>query len=167
MSKEFLRIGNHRKICGVYSTILLPDELAKIEAEVSKQTRLMYELGLVHYDFTKNLPKKQWRQRVSRLYYAAYNGSKAVRFFHDGNHSTDSKDHSKVGALPDNFPDRAKYENQLQSLREDRNSSDYDHLAKIDDLIFSPKYYSDLVIDFLRHAHEHLVARGLTLGDKP
>lgn len=167
MSKEFLKLGNHRKICSVYSAILPPDEIAKINAEVAKQTKLIFELGLGHFAFSRKLPKKHWRQRISRLYYAAYNVSKAVRFDSDGTHTADVKDHQKVGLLPDGFPNRARYENQLQSLREDRNSADYDHLATEDGLLLLPKDYEVLVLDFVRDAHDYMSGRGLVLGEKP
>jgi hypothetical protein len=167
MDRDFLKVGNHRKISNVYAVFLTPAEVHKINAEIQKHTRLIFDLAFEHYTFSVSLRKKQWRQRISWLYYASYNASKAVRFDHDGNHSTDVKDHSKVGLLPDGFPDKATYENELKNLREDRNSCDYDHLATKNDLLKQPDDYQVLVLNFLRHAHDHLTARGNILGGKP
>jgi len=167
MNKDFLKAGNHKKIISNYSSILDPIEIEKIISEAKSHTRLMYELGLDHYCFAKKAQKKQWRQRVSRLYYAGYNVSKAIRFECDGSFSTEVKDHSKVGDLPENFPDKATFLNEFKNLREDRNSADYDHLARKADLLKKPEEYEALVLSFLRHAHDHLANRGTILGAKP
>ena len=50
----------------------------------------MFDLGLSHFRFGKSLNNTHWRQRVSRFYYGAYNGSKAIRYLVNGAHSTDS-----------------------------------------------------------------------------
>lgn len=120
INKDFLKLGNHRKIINVYSDFLDEKEISKISSQIKSHTKLIYELALDHYKFAASLRKKQWRQKVSRLYYAGYNASKAIRFDNDGNHSTDVKDHEKVGMIPDGFPDKATYENELKSLRVDR-----------------------------------------------
>lgn len=166
MNKDFLGAGNHKKIIHVFSSILEPHEINKISDEAKGHTKLMYELGVDHFVFARKIAKKQWRQRVSRLYYASYNVSKCVRFDCDGNFSTEVKDHTKIGALPNDFPEKATFENELKNLREDRNSADYDHLAKKTDLLASPDEYESLVLKFIRHAHDHLTSRGNNLGDK-
>lgn len=166
MNPGLLSAGNHQKIIASYSGFLEAVEIEKIRAEARRHTKLMYCLGVEHFVFAKKIAKRQWRQRISRLYYASYNVSKSVRFDNDGNFSTESKDHSKVGSLPAGFPNHAMYENELKNLREDRNSCDYDHLAKLDDLLKSPADYETMVLEFIRHAHDHLSSRGNTLGAK-
>ena len=166
MDKDFLRAGNPAKIASAYSTFLNPPEIEKIRVEARKHSALMYSLGLYHYRFAIGLKSPHWRQKVSRLYYASYNVSKAIRFDNDGVHSTDVKDHAKVGALPGTFPNKATYENELSTLRDDRNSCDYDHLVKAADLISTTNEYSLLVTSFLRDAHDYLTSRGVLLGKK-
>ncbi len=163
MHRDFLNAGNPRRITGAYSRFLDPAEVRKIHNEAHVHVAAMYELGVVHYRFAIKIKSPQWRQKVSRLYYASYNASKAVRFEGDGNYSTDSKDHSKVGKLPGAFPNKARYENELQSLREDRNSCDYDHIVKAGDLISSSSDYSKLVKSFMVDAHVYLMGRGVAL----
>lgn len=167
MNRNFLDAGNHHKISRLYSVILDPPELLKIEDEGKSHTKMIYELGINHYNFAIKIAKRQWRQRISRLYYASYNVSKSVRFDWDGVFSKDPKDHSKIGELPDIFPNRATYGNELKNLREDRNSSDYDHLTKAGDLLKTPNDYQLLVLSFLRDAHDHLSQRGNVLGARP
>ncbi|KQZ97362.1 hypothetical protein ASD74_09240 [Rhizobium sp. Root564] len=167
MDRDFLKIGNHRKISDIYSHFMNSSEIDKIRLEISRHTASIYHLSLHHYTFAASIPKRQWRQRVSRLYYAGYNASKAIRFDNDGSHSTDVKDHSKVGLLPDRFPNKATYENELKNLREDRNSCDYDHLSTITDLLAKPNEYQNLILQFLRDTHDYLSARGNTLGGRP
>lgn len=167
MDRNFLKVGNHQKICSLYSEFMTESEVEKIRNEMRKHTKSMFDLALEHYNFAVSIRKYQWRQRISRLYYASYNASKAIRFDHDGAHSTDVKDHSKIGALPKGFPDQALLENKLTNLREDRNSSDYDHLSTKNDLLSQPDEYQDLVLEFLQKAHDYLSGRGNTLGDKP
>ncbi|WP_298333517.1 hypothetical protein [Asticcacaulis sp.] len=167
MHRAFLDAGNHKKIVSMYSGILSPSEVGKINLEAQSHTRMMYVLGIEHYNFATKIAKMQWRQRISRLYYASYNVSKAVRFDSDGVYSTEVKDHTKVGELPSSFPDRATYTNELRNLREDRNASDYDHLAVKSDLLRTPEAYQTTVLNFIRHAHDYLSSRGNVLGAKP
>ncbi|PJI44189.1 MAG: hypothetical protein CTR54_08000 [Rhizobium sp.] len=166
MDRTFLEAGNPRKIAKAYSGLLLPSEIEKIKIEARNHSASMYALGVHHYRFAVKVTAPYWRQKISRLYYASYNVSKSVRFDYDGNHSTDVKDHSKVGALPNSFPNKATYENELSTLREDRNSCDYDHLVKASDLIRSTSEYTRLVTSFLRDSHDYLIARGVNLGKK-
>ena len=166
MDKDFFKAGNPSKIASAYTSFLAPAEIQKIQDEAKKHSAAMYNLGLSHYKFAISLTSAHWRQRISRLYYASYNVSKAVRFDNDGNHSTDVKDHSKVGSLPAAFPNKATYENQLSTLRDDRNSCDYDHLIRAPELVKSTSEYSLLVTAFLRDAHDYLTGRGVQLGRK-
>ncbi len=166
MQRDFLRAGNPNKISLAYSGVLDAAGLQSIKDEAKRHSAAMYKLGVIHYRFAISLSNPHWRQKVSRLYYAGYNVSKGVRFHSDGNHSTDVKDHSKVGSLPENFPNKATYENELRSLRDDRNSCDYDHMISASELINSASHYKDLVTRFLRDSHDYLTERGVTLEKK-
>lgn len=166
MDSDFLKAGNPNKIANAYGSFLLPNEVQKIRDESKAHTAAMYKLGLYHYKFAISLSRPHWRQKISRLYYASYNVSKSIRFDNDGNHSTDVKDHTKVGVLPNGFPAKSTYENELTNLREDRNSCDYDHVVKADKLLKSTTEYSTLVKQFLQDAHDYLTTRGITLGKK-
>lgn len=163
MDKDFLNAGNPGKIATAYARFLAPAEVQKIRNEARLHVAGMYELGVVHYRFAISVSRPQWRQKISRLYYASYNVSKAVRFDNDGNHSTDPKDHSKVGQLPNGFPNKARYENELKTLREDRNSCDYDHMVKAGDLVNTSPHYASLVRAFMLDAYTYLSGRGVAL----
>lgn len=166
MNRDFLKAGNPNKISNVYSHFLSPAEIAKIRSQSLLHVVAMYNLGVSHYRFAISLQRPHWRQRVSRLYYATYNISKSVRFECEGTHSTDVKDHSKVGSLPATFPNRATYENELSTLRDDRNSCDYDHMIRASDLVNNTTHYSNLALSFIRDAHDYLKNRGVALGKK-
>jgi len=166
MRREFLNAGNPNKIITAYSSVLDVANIEAIKGQSKLHTAAMYKLGVIHYRFATSLTRPHWRQKISRLYYAGYNVSKSIRYDSDGNHSTDVKDHAKVGALPDGFSNKATYENELKSLREDRNSCDYDHMIKAPDLLQSTSYYQALISRFLRDAHDHLSARGVILEKK-
>ena len=166
MQSEFLKVGNPNKIANAYQGVLDPAAILLIREQARHHTAAMYKLGVSHYRFAISLSRPHWRQKISRLYYAGYNVSKSVRFDSDGNHSSDVKDHQKVGSLPDDFPNRATYENELKNLRNDRNLCDYDHIAMASDLLKSTKYYKHLITEFLRDAHDHLRTRGVSLEKK-
>ena len=64
-----------------------------IEAEIRSNVRQLFGLGRVHFRFARRQINRNWRQKVSRVYYAAYNVSRAVRLSVDGEFSTESTDH--------------------------------------------------------------------------
>lgn len=138
-----------------------------LEQEISSQVQKLYALSLGHYRFALKQPNVQWRQRVSRFYYAAYAASKSVRLYVNGDFSTDAKDHQKVGVLPDDFPQVARFTNQLAVLREDRNTCDYDHDCVAGDLIIRPRDAETLAKEFLTEARSYLAGRGLSLKGAP
>jgi hypothetical protein len=86
------------------------------------------------FSFAARQNNRWWRQKISRLYYGAYNVSRAVRLCVSGEFSDDSTDHKRIGDLPADFPNQALYKNRLNSLRDDRNLCDYDHTARAADL---------------------------------
>lgn len=163
MHRNFLKIGNPQKIVGILDGLIDSDQLELIKHQQILQAEAMFNLGLAHFRFGKSLHHRHWRQRVSRFYYGAYNGSKAIRYLVEGTHSTDSSDHQKIGELPKNFPNRNTYQTRLKELRDDRNRCDYDHAARARDLFIPQVEAQELTADFLRHTLLYLNERGLDL----
>lgn len=75
----------------------------------------------------------------------------------------DSTDHKKVGELPDDFPDKEKYENELPELREDRNLCDYDHISTLNDMKIGINETLVLVNEFVHVSKEYLKNRNVNL----
>lgn len=166
MHKDFLKLGNPKKVASILEGLIEPEQIELINSQQKIQAKAMFDLGLYHFRFGRSLNNTHWRQRVSRFYYGAYNGSKAIRYLVEGEHSADSSDHKKIGKLPTNFPDRETYSTRLKELRDDRNKCDYDHAAKAQDLFISQTNAEQLTGDFLRHTLVYLNARGLALRSK-
>ena len=166
MHKDFLNLGNPKKIVGILDGLLDPAQIDLINLQQKLQAKAMFDLGLSHFRFGKSLNNTHWRQRVSRFYYGAYNGSKAIRYLVNGTHSTESSDHKKVGELPDDFPVRETYNARLKELREDRNTCDYDHTARVRDLFIAQTDAEQLTGDFLRDTLVYLNGRGLDLRSR-
>lgn len=164
MHRNFLKIGNPKKIIGILDGLIEPDQLALVGEQHRLQAQEMFQLGVKHYRFAKSQNSYHWRQRVSRFYYGAYNGSKAIRYLVDGAYSTDSSDHKKIGDLPNDFNDRATYSTRLKELRDDRNKCDYDHCARAKDLFITQADAEVLTRNFLRETQTYLRDRGLQLG---
>lgn len=158
---SLLKLGNARKVKENLGGILDPAALEKIENEIHVNTSGLLKMAKSHYSFAVKQTNANWRQKISRYYYAAYNAARAVRFFVYGDYSTDSKDHQKVAHLPDDFPNKNQYATQLPILREDRNLCDYDHLAKAGSLTLGTQQSQVLVQDFLRDAESYLRSKGL------
>jgi hypothetical protein len=134
-----------------------------IEDEINSTVSGLFRLGVEHYQFAASQSRAQWRQIISRLYYGAYNVSRSVRLHVDGHYHTDSDDHKRVKNLPDDFPNKNTYSNQLESLRSDRNLCDYDHTADEADLLISSQDALALVQDFINEARNYLTNRGMSL----
>lgn len=167
MTSDFLKIGNPRRVKQTLAPILQPDALDAIEKEIAKHTSQMYKLALNHLRFAKGVAAKDWRQKVSRFYYATYLGSKAVRFYSSGEHSEEGKDHQRVGLLPDDFPNRNTFANQLAVLHEDRKTCDYDHMSGRNDLVLSLINAEELATDFLNQVRDYLATKGVVVRGRP
>jgi len=163
-SPHLLKIrGNAREVKDNLSVILDNDSVELIEKEIRRNVKLLFKLGHNHYLFAVKQPTTHWRQCISRLYYGAYNVSRSVRLYVSGEYSTDVKDHGKFNRLPEDFPSKDRFANQLSVLREDRNLCDYDHTAKASDLVISRKDAIDLVSEFISVAREYLAVKGTTV----
>jgi hypothetical protein len=137
--------------------------IGAIETEICMNVAQLYRLGRNHYSFAIRQHNRSWRQKISRLYYAAYNISRAVRLCVNGEFSEDSSDHKKIGVLPADFPNQATYANRLSVLRDDRNLCDYDHTAILADLVIQIDDSAELVESLLRDARSYLLQRGVTI----
>jgi hypothetical protein len=158
-SKGILELRkNPRLVQSTLLPIVGKKAASKIEVDLQKHARGLFRLGRSHLRFAKSIRTQDWRQIVSRAYYAAYNMSRSVRLFVKGEYSDDSKDHQNFGLLPDNFPSQATYVNKLGLLRDDRNISDYDHNAKVGDLSITPSDAVRLADDFAKDAARYLAS---------
>ena len=166
-SSNLLNLGNPRKVKENRSPILKQDALDAIEAEIERHSVELCGLGFQHYRFAVKLPRQHWRQRVSRLYYAAYAVSRALRLYVWGEYSAEAKDHQRIGHLPDDFPGKARLANQLPVLREDRNTCDYDHASRAVDLLIPTSDAVQLVREFLAETKSYLKAKGLEIRGGP
>jgi len=163
LDKEFLKAGNPRKIISCYSMLLGDTFTRGVEAEIAVHTTAIFALATSHFEFAERQRSSEWRQKISRYYYACYNGSKALRFQVDGAFSADVSDHKKVGELPSDFPNRDYYKNKMESMRTDRNSCDYDHAVMVADLLDTPENIGQFTRDFLDQVKAYCNARGLSL----
>lgn len=143
--------------------ILGEDQIMLIDGALSLESKRLYELGESHRKFVRGLAVTEWRQCVSRLYYAAYNCRRAVILRFDGGFSTDSSDHQKVDKIPDVVENSATYSQKLKDLREDRNLADYSHLADESDLLASVEDAKKMVDDFFDHSRAYLNSKGVGL----
>lgn len=165
VERDFLKAGNPRKIVNLYATFLSSDSRNSIEGELREHVVGLFSLALTHFAFAERLRAADWRQQVSRYYYACYNASKALRFFSEGHFSAEVADHKKISELPDDFNDKDKFKLNLENMRTDRNTSDYDHIAAVADLLATPPEIATLTRDFLTAVRDYCLARGLTLGE--
>lgn len=160
---HLLNLGNARRVKENLSKILDKPALDAIENEIARNAAALYRLGLHHLQFARRQPGAHWRQRISRLYYGAYNISRAVRLFVTGAYASDVKDHQKFDELPDDFPSRERFANQLAVLREDRNTCDYDHASRARDLVLGTRASTLLVKEFASRARDYFKSKGLTI----
>ena len=163
-SPHLLRASaNVRKLKDNLVNVVPVEAISAIEIEICANVSQLYALGRSHYYFAVRQNNRSWRQKISRLYYAAYNVSRAVRLCVNGDYSMDSADHKKIETLPDDFPNKNRYANRLGVLRDDRNLCDYDHTAKLTDLVVGVNDAAELVHQFLKDAQVYLRLRGVNL----
>lgn len=135
----------------------------KLRIEIRKNVVELFRLGLTHMVFANKIKSREWRQKISRLYYAAYNIRRAIFLEFNGHFTTDSSDHRNVNQLPDDFPSKDVLGQQLRDMRQDRNLCDYSHGSKIADLIISPTDAEKFVAEFEKLARKYLTDRGVKI----
>ena len=158
-----LAAANVRRLHNNLANVLDTSALAAIENEIRLNVAQLYTLGRHHFLFAKRQGSRDWRQIISRLYYGAYNVSRAVRLCVQGEYSCDTGDHKKIEVLPEDFPDRNTYANRLGVMREDRNLCDYDHAAARRDLVYDLEDSGVIVEKFLHDARKYLRHRGVKI----
>lgn len=155
--------SNPMKVIRNLAGILSAAELAKLQQEIVANVVGLFRLGESHFTFAQGVPTAQWRQKISRLYYGAYNVRRAVALKHDGSFATDVSDHKNVDSIPDRLANAGIYRIKLLNLRDDRNLADYNHLAIEADLLISQVDCEALVGDFIRDAKAYLNTEGVSL----
>jgi hypothetical protein len=155
--------GNARKLKENLVGVVDAAAIAAIQAEIHANVSQLYALGQSHYFFAIRQNNRAWRQKISRLYYGTYNVSRAIRLCVSGEYSTESSDHKKIESLPGDFPNQNTYANRLRALREDRNLCDYDHTAKITDLVVGMYDSIELAQQFLKDAKSYLNQQGVKI----
>lgn len=156
-----LASGNPQKLVRNIEHLISRRAVDALNREIRSNIIGLFRLGEGHFTFAAGLPHTEWRQIVSRSYYGAYNVARSIRLHHAGIYSTDSSDHKKAGELPDSFPNRNTYSNQISILREDRNLCDYDHAADEGELVIAVPDALNLVRDFVSDARAHLRRNGV------
>lgn len=136
------------------------DGLDAIDRGIELNVSQLVDLGMRHFKFADGVAASDWRQSVSRLYYAAYHAARAVRLFVAGDYSEDASDHKRWSSFAD-FPDRERFATEMATLRDDRNTCDYDHTATIRSLVHEPSEALILVRDFLEKSRTYLRALGV------
>ena len=85
-----LAASNPLKMIQNLNHLLNVQEIAKLTVELDKNVAALFGLGHSHFTFACTINNNDWRQKISRLYYAAYNVRRAVVLKHSGTFSTDS-----------------------------------------------------------------------------
>ncbi|MDD5335315.1 MAG: hypothetical protein PHS32_16405 [Rhodoferax sp.] len=163
VSPHVLLIGNPYTTINNLKGILDDIALENIKKAVILEIQLLFQLGMDHYSFAKNIDQKYWRQKVSRLYYAAYNIRRAIQLQDSGKYSTDVSDHKDIDNLPPSLNQRTIHGSMLRQLRDDRNLADYSHLGQEGDLFATTKELEQKVDEFLIDCRNYLKKAGIIL----
>lgn len=163
---QILELGNHAKILQVLKHIAGRSNLNWYDARVREAARHWFLLAAQHLRIARRLSSRprDWRAVVSRSYYAAYNVSRSVRYLVHGFVKFDGSDHTIVGDLPADFPQRASWSTFLVDLRKDRNVADYaPWTGMLSTLSQLPEFSLDRVEQFVKESKQYLRARGIKI----
>ena len=163
VSPHVLLIGNPYITINNLKEVLDETALERIKDAVKHEVRLLFQLGLEHFVFAKSIDRKHWRQKVSRLYYAAYNIRRAIQLQDSGKYSTDVSDHKDIDNLPTSLNQRTIHGSMLKQLRDDRNLADYSHSGREEDLFATTLELEAKVEEFLADCKDYFKKAGLTL----
>ncbi|MEW6238777.1 MAG: hypothetical protein AB1656_25615 [Candidatus Omnitrophota bacterium] len=158
-----LATGNCQKVRSNLTYILDSAAISAIDTEIANNVQGLFNLGMDHYNFACSIPQKEWRQRISRLYYGAYNIARSIKLAHEGYYSTETSEHKKITELPVDLPNCPLYKNNLSNLRDDRNLADYDHTVIVNDLVLTPNEAMELVTQFIADAKTFLAGKGIKI----
>jgi uncharacterized protein (UPF0332 family) len=161
MKRDHLLDLNPRKVIRCLRPIISADQLDAIETALRQNVGQLIRLAQAHLRYAKaSAGSSGWRQRVSRGYYCTYTASRAVRLEVDGTFSTDASDHKKIGELPKDFNNVARWADFLTKFRADRNLADYDHTAQETELELRSRAYLSKAEEFLNETKKYLRNRG-------
>jgi hypothetical protein len=155
--------GNAHRMRANLAGVLDEEALQAIEDEIHRNVRQLFRLGRQQYRFACSLSPPQWRNAVSRMYFGAYNVSRAIRLCFGGEYSTDVQDHQKFEKLPADFPSKDRFANRFAVLRADRNLCDYDHTATAPQLVIPRREAEKLVKEFIDESARYLAERGVAV----
>jgi len=158
-----LASGNTLKMIQNLSHVLTTRQLSKISQELDRNVVELFKLGMVHFVFASQLSPVDWRQKISRAYYAVYNVRRAVVLKSTGVFSTDASDHRNIEQLPQSIGNRESHINNLRNLREDRNLADYSHSATLDDLVIAPDDALQFAAQFIEDCKVFFENNGIKL----
>ena len=159
----FLVSSNPQVLMRNLRGVLTTPQLRKIQAEVDSNVVGLFQLGDKHFTFAKGLSNANWRQKISRYYYGAYNVRRALALNHSGAFSTDSSDHKSVDQIPDSLPNNGAHKQMLKNLRDDRNLCDYSHMARETDLLVPLPNVEALVTLFINDIRSYLNTNGVAV----
>lgn len=121
-------VKNHQEFKQTLSDLSLTSDIPVLEAMVLEVAKAWFNLALEHLgDAKEALKSGRERSIYSRSYYAAYNGSKCIRFLVNGWVSRKGDDHQKAPDLPTDFPTVAGWSARISELYEHRLRADYDN----------------------------------------
>src|SRR5690606_15991470 len=100
-------------------------DIARLESKAIKDRLDLARAHLREASQASKAMPPAYRATISRSYYSMYHSVRAVCLFrHRGD---DHEEHSKLpAAIPNDFPSRLFWENELKRARLDRNRADYD-----------------------------------------
>ena len=158
-----LASSNPLKMIVNLNHLLTAQELGKLTGELDRHVVGLFQLGMGHFTFASPLGNSDWRQKVSRLYFAAYSVRRAVALKHSGAFSTDPSDHKNVEQLPSGMANRESHITNLRDLREDRNLADYSHFGTVSDLVLAPDDAVAFVTRFIGDCRQFLQQNGIAV----
>ena len=115
----FLKLRNHALTRDVLLRFSRGADISWFDETIVLVGRRWYRLAHQHLRAARKVSDfhREWRTTISRSYYATYGASKCVRYLVDGSVTLDGDDHKKVGDLPQDFPERAKWSTFAVELR--------------------------------------------------
>jgi len=154
---------NPLKLINNLEGLIDQNALTNLRKEIDRNVVLLFKLGISHYQFACAAERTEWRHRISRYYYGAYNVKRAVALKNSGQFSTDSSDHKAIDQIPSEMTNAAAFRVRLVNLRDDRNLADYSHLAVVGDLLSPPDDWERFVHDFIESARQYLTSQQVQL----
>src|SRR4051812_26673109 len=84
-----LASGNCQKLLRNVQHVLDSAAIEALQAEIDRNVIALFRLGDDHLEFARAILTAHWRQKISRLYYGAFNMRRAVALHYAGHFATD------------------------------------------------------------------------------